>query len=176
LLADGQTSEDDVAVKLLADLQAIFGDECADRLTTDTLLARLNAMTDRPWSEWRKGKPLSGASLARLLRPFRVQSAQIWIDGQNRHGYRLPDLADAFARYPPTHEVDQTARTLEPVSHKGLAGNSPTLEPDSASVPKNPRSISEINGSSALASSGPPLAREASSAGASVAHRTSGED
>ncbi|MBI3782092.1 MAG: DUF3631 domain-containing protein [Deltaproteobacteria bacterium] len=176
LLYDGRTSEDDVAVRLLADLEAIFTDECADRLTTDMLLARLTSMADRPWSEWRKGKPLTGASLGRLLRPFGVQSVQIWGDAQNRHGYRLSDLADAFARYLPTNNGDQSARTLEPLSRKGVVGNSHALGSYSSSVSENARSSSGINSSSGLASLESGLGSATAAVDTSSAPRTRGGD
>ncbi len=63
-------------------------------------------MEDRPWAEWRRGKPLTKNQLAGLLKPFGVGSKGIRLaDETTPRGY-LHDLTDAFSRYLPS-EVQQ---------------------------------------------------------------------
>ena len=67
-------------------------------------------MENRPWSEWRNGKPITPAALARLLAPFGI------IPGTHRDGedtfkgYLRSDFAEAFATYLP----DQTVTPSQP--------------------------------------------------------------
>ena len=67
----------DVGGKLLADLRAIFAEGGAERLTSADLCAKLGAMEDRPWPEWKNGKPMTPAQLASALRPFAVRPVNI---------------------------------------------------------------------------------------------------
>jgi uncharacterized protein DUF3631 len=59
---------------LLADLKTIFERRKADKLHSDDIVADLVDMDDRPWSEWRAGRPLTKAQLSRLLDGFEVKS------------------------------------------------------------------------------------------------------
>ena len=48
-----------------------------ETLSTNHLLGALQALEERPWSEWRRGKPISARGLAHVLKPFKVQPATI---------------------------------------------------------------------------------------------------
>jgi hypothetical protein len=65
------------------------------------LVSLLGEMKDRPWPEWKNGKPLTETGLARLLRPFGVVSKQEQIDGVRFRGYLRTDFDDAWERYLP---------------------------------------------------------------------------
>jgi hypothetical protein len=91
-----------LGVKLLADTQAAFDTDKADRLATDDLLKRLCAMEESPWGNLR-GVSLDARGLAARLRPFDVRPCQYRDDSGARHrGYLRADLADAWSRYLPT--------------------------------------------------------------------------
>jgi putative DNA primase/helicase len=80
--------EDDSArVILLQDIKKVFDNCGCESLWTENLLDALKAMEDRPWSEWKKGKPLSAASLSKLLKPFEIKPGQLKRDGKNKNGY-----------------------------------------------------------------------------------------
>jgi len=108
--------DDGIGPMILADIRRVFDERHADRLHSATLVDALVEMEERPWSEWRHGKPLTGT---RLLKPFRIASRQLWIGSTNRHGYEVKDFQDAFDRYLLSDPPIQDARTLEPYSHKG---------------------------------------------------------
>jgi hypothetical protein len=92
--------EDDSArVILLQDIQSVFNGRACEILWTQNLIEALIAMEDRPWSEWKKGKPLSAASLSKLLKPFEIKPGQLKMDGKNKNGYELKHFKDAFERY-----------------------------------------------------------------------------
>jgi hypothetical protein len=72
-----------IGVELLADIQRAFGDALA--LRSIDLVAKLNADPERPWIEWKNGKPLTPKQLGSLLAPFGITSETV----------SIPDLADA---------------------------------------------------------------------------------
>ena len=56
-------------------------------------------MEDRPWPEWRNGKPITTRQLAQLLKPFGITPDK-WREGSKIvRGYTLNDCKDAFSRY-----------------------------------------------------------------------------
>lgn len=99
-LSGTDLDDGDAGILLLGDVQGIFADDPdADRLPTDVLLHRLTSLPERPWAEWRRGKPLTARGLARLLTPFGVQSKQIRLGTENKHGYARADFDESFSRY-----------------------------------------------------------------------------
>ena len=56
-------------------------------------------MEDRPWPEWKSGKPLTQNALARLLRSFGIYPDTIRIGETTAKGYLLSQFKDAFDRY-----------------------------------------------------------------------------
>jgi hypothetical protein len=95
----GESSNDDgsAGVRLLAALRDVFGD--ADQLPTAMILAALNAEDhEAGFARWNDGAGIEARNLARLLRPFGVRRAQLWVAGENVKGYRRDDLTDSFAR------------------------------------------------------------------------------
>lgn len=118
----GEREDESHAAILLADLRTLFDATKADRLPTAEVVAALGAMDDRPWPEWRDGRPLTARQLARLLEPFHVRPRVIRPPGGALfRGYHRADLADAFARY-----TSQSVTALQASTGAGLR--------DSASV------------------------------------------
>ena len=71
---------------ILEDIKRVFEEQRVDRLHSADLVSHLIDLEERPWAEWRHGKPLSTTSLARLLKPYRLKSKQLKLHGTNRHG------------------------------------------------------------------------------------------
>lgn len=95
---------------LLADIRAIFKEKGSHRITSANLAALLGEMEERPWSEWRQGKPITAPQLARLLRPFGVRpSNQRQADGTVVKGYQRDHFETAWNRYCP----DENPETIE---------------------------------------------------------------
>jgi len=91
---------ENISTMLLIDIKKIFAETDSDKIYSSDLVAKLVEMEDRPWSEYRRGKPITSNTLARLLKPFGIKSQQVWI-GQNKQGYHISDFDDAFSRYIP---------------------------------------------------------------------------
>ena len=85
---------------LLADIRAIMSDPPVDRIASADLVAALISMEDRPWPEWRRGKPISTTGVARLLARFEIKPKTIRMDAlTTSKGYFLDDFKDTFVRY-----------------------------------------------------------------------------
>ena len=121
-LAGSRAEGDDDAVTtaLLADLRDLFEERGEDRLPSSVIVEHLGAMEERPWSEWRQGKPMTPRQLSALLKPFKVEPRSIRLsDNKTAKGYYLEHLLDAFGRYLPC----QTGTTSQAFTITDLAGN-----------------------------------------------------
>jgi hypothetical protein len=119
--AEAQQEEDTAAsVRLLADLRQVFQAAGAEALYTSTILEALHRLEDGPWADW-YGHPLTTRDLARLLRPYQVESRNIREHGTGapRKGCVRADLQDAWARYVPLHPL----HALQPSEPAGQPGN-----------------------------------------------------
>ncbi len=116
LVAQSKNSTPSLGVRLLADLQPIFG--ANDKMTTDAILKSLHAMDEAPWADIR-GKPMDARGLANRLKPYGIASKQVRIGGTTMKGYERADLTDAWQRYlSPTPQGGETPETLgSVVSH-----------------------------------------------------------
>ena len=92
-------SEQTAGVMLLEDIKALFDEQKSDRLPTAKIVEVLGRLDDRPWSEWRNGKPITARQLAKLLEPFKITPASIRAGSETAKGYRRVQFDDAFRRY-----------------------------------------------------------------------------
>lgn len=84
---------------LLQDVRAIFLARRVDRLPSSELAAALAAMEDRPWPEWKVGKPITPRQVARLLAGFGIAPKAIRMTAGIAKGYYCAQFKDAFERY-----------------------------------------------------------------------------
>lgn len=95
---------------LLSDLRILFSDLSALRLTSAEIVKRLGDMEERPWPEWRHGKPMTPPQLARALAPFGVRPRPLRMPGEEfARGYQREDFAEAWARYLPAETTSSAA-------------------------------------------------------------------
>jgi hypothetical protein len=100
-------------VELLADIRLAFGE--MEVVRSADLVTKLTADPERPWAEWKHGKPLTQKQLASLLRPFGIVSEEVHPVGQSHgKGYKRARFEDMWEAYLP----DQN----------GPAGQSPPSE------------------------------------------------
>ena len=93
LSAQRLKGEPDARLRLLEDLRSILAMESGSRFPTRLLLQRLVEIEDAPWSEWKRGRPMTGRGLAELLRPFDLAPVTIRMaDGKTPKGYYRNDL------------------------------------------------------------------------------------
>ena len=112
---EAESDDDGAAIMALGDVASIFKAKGVSRLSSVAIVAALVAVEERPWSEWRRGQPLTPNSLARLLRPFEIRPKQIRFAPKPAgaiKGYEAAPIFAAAARYvdreTPLEEEDLT--------------------------------------------------------------------
>jgi putative DNA primase/helicase len=99
-----------VGTQALADIRAIFyppplkeGDkapEPLERISSAELVAALAANPESRWAEWKGGKPITQAQLARVLKTHFITSEVIRLpSGGTLRGYQRSQFEDAWERY-----------------------------------------------------------------------------
>jgi len=86
---------------LLCDIRDLFESRKTDKLWSEEIVSYLETLTDRPWPEWKGGKPMSQVQLARQLKSFKIKPQTIRIDDATRKGYERAQFEDVFSRYAP---------------------------------------------------------------------------
>lgn len=120
---------DSQQIQILADIREIFTKMEARSLSSDELCSQLAQDKESPWCESAKGKPITPRQLAVQLKPFDIQPEQMWMERENRRGYRLEKFQDAFARYLPAFPPDSPADPLEPLELNGINNLDPQKDP-----------------------------------------------
>jgi uncharacterized protein DUF3631 len=155
------TDSGSLGVRLLADLQTVFSTSqdllgTAPHLFTETILERLRAIDEAPWSDL-KGKPLDSRGLANRLKGYGVKSKKVRVGKMTRQGYSAEDLHDPWRRYLPTdpagtehpeHTEPGTSEQRDPVPDRDpvpeqyfqAEREDPTLTSDVPGVPHVPQS------------------------------------
>jgi putative DNA primase/helicase len=92
-------SEETYSVMLLEDIAGVFAEKNTDRITSKELVEILEKREDRPWPEYRNGKPITQRQVAKLLEPFGIVSGTKRFESGTAKGYYLAAFEDAFGRY-----------------------------------------------------------------------------
>jgi putative DNA primase/helicase len=149
---------------LLADLRLLFVGNSATRLTSAGICEHLGQMEDRPWPEWKHGKPMTPTQLARALAPFGVRPANLrGPDGRVVKGYHREGFEEAWTRYltpdgPSAAENPHSSRYTATSKEKpGFAGDSEPLQDPPCSGYENVPKPSENLGCSGVADQKPPF-------------------
>ncbi len=104
LSSDDTRGDSEIGVLLLGDLRTIFEKRDTDRLASAEIVKDLIALEERPWGDWRHGKPMTARHLSRLLEPFGIRpdvlrSGETTFRGYEKNG----SMGDAFSRYLPPY-------------------------------------------------------------------------
>jgi hypothetical protein len=94
----------------LNDIRTVFNECNVPSLSSKEVCNQLVAMEESSWESWRHGRPLSPVQLARLLRPFEIESRDLWQNKRCLKGYAIEDFRDAFDRYLPS----ESSSSLQP--------------------------------------------------------------
>lgn len=136
LSSEGATDTDSARTLLLGDVADLLA-ESGGRITSATLAERLATMEEKPWPEWRRGRPITPRQVAALLRPFGVAPRPIRVGGEPAKGYVLADLADPLARYlPPRPSVTRLQPAPDAAESNFSVGYAP--EPVTDGKPREP--------------------------------------
>ena len=100
-LVSSDLEDEPPSTQLLADIRDILEKLSCEKISSNDLVHDLIELDDRPWCEWKRGKPMTKNSLARLLKPFKIKSKKIRTLDSTPRGYERNDFIDAFSRYLP---------------------------------------------------------------------------
>jgi energy-coupling factor transporter ATP-binding protein EcfA2 len=122
-------STDEIPVLLVGDIKTVFDARGTDRISSEALCSELNAMDDRPWSDWRgmKGdkqpRNLTQNELARLLwddweiRPRSAWPLRRGPGDKSAKSYYREQFAKAWEAY-----CDEDGTPAQPINIKHLRG------------------------------------------------------
>jgi hypothetical protein len=89
--------------QLLAAVKLAFdgdGTNPLERISSEELAATIGDDKDGPFSEWKGGKPITQAQLARVLKPYGIAPELTRLpSGGVRRGYHRSQFEDAWERY-----------------------------------------------------------------------------
>ena len=88
------------AIKVAFDGEADAQQVSLERMSSADLAAALGADMTGPWAEWKGGKPITQAQLARVLKPFGIAPTKIRLPGGGTlQGYMRLQFEEAWERY-----------------------------------------------------------------------------
>ena len=117
---------------LLTDLRSLFAETSSTVMFSADLCDRLNKMEERPWPEWKQGKPMTPPQLARALRPFGVRPGTVRQGQETAKGYYRDAFDEAWNRYIPGKSTESD--TSDP-SHRNSSAKTVSYAPHESSHP-----------------------------------------
>jgi len=134
--------DEDAGIMLLRDIQSVLNKRGCSRIYSAELVDALIGLEESPWSEWKRGKPMTQTSLARLLKPFKITPKGIRAGDKVRRGYDVQQFGNAFSRYlpRPAHPAP-TATPLQPLVHKALGHSQSATAADRVALLITPKPI-----------------------------------
>jgi len=111
LTVTNRGSEQSFGVMLLEDFFAVFAGQTDGFVPSADLVKTLAQLEDRPWGEWKAGRPITQHAVAHLLAPFQIKPFEKRVGDRVLRGYCRSQFEDAFARYVEAARV-QTATPL----------------------------------------------------------------
>jgi hypothetical protein len=99
--------------QLLADIREVFETRGVDRIATWRLVEELCADSERPWSTYNRGKPITSRQVAKFLGNYGIASTTIRAGSEVLRGYRRDAFEEAFARYLPADPPSGNVTTLQ---------------------------------------------------------------
>jgi Protein of unknown function (DUF3631) len=161
LSSDAEREDDTASVQLLRDLRTIFDPpDGAPAYKTTDLIVLLAEIEESPWGDW-FGKRITPQQIGKLLKPYRIRSMPVWVDGRTVRGYKAEQFADAWLRVLGVRGVrsvrsgSQSQDDLTPPNTLGEEGVRPNPFSDAApNAPNAPNTSYAENGREWLAADG----------------------
>ena len=98
-ISGGYIQKDSMGTELLRDIQKIFSELKDDRISSADLIISLCQDHERPWVNFRDGKPLTNYQLSSLLREYGIQSKSVRFGDHTPKGFMLSQFEEVFVRY-----------------------------------------------------------------------------
>lgn len=95
-----RTQNASLGIQLLDAIRQAFEESRTVEVTTKALIGRLTADPERPWADFKAGKPINPKQLGSMLRQYGIVSETVHPPGEpHAKGYKLERFRDAFQRY-----------------------------------------------------------------------------
>lgn len=101
---DNQSAQS-IGTELLEDIREIFDMKHIDRIHTHKLAEALCEDSEKPWSTYNRGKPITPTQLSRRLSSYGISSKSVRADCEVKKGFEKGQFADAWARYTNTANI-----------------------------------------------------------------------
>ena len=136
-LSTGEVREDDsLSTRLLNDVREVFDAGVEDKYRTADLIALLSEIEESPWGDY-YGKPISVQGLSKLLKPYRIKTMPVWIDGTTVRGYKREQFENTWLRVLGVRGV----RSVR-------SGSSTDEAPNTPNAPNAPNALCAMGGES----------------------------
>ncbi len=99
-LSGHREEETEASIQLLSDLKGLFSTSGNGRLASQHIVERLAKMEDRPWPEWRQGKPITTRQLANILKRFGIKPSTVRLSNNSvLKGYKAEAFEQSWLEY-----------------------------------------------------------------------------
>jgi hypothetical protein len=132
-LAPNDADAEGRGVMLLTDLRQIFNERNVDKIASADLCEALAADATGPWADYRHGKPIGQAQLARALKPFGLIPGTVRLGAATPKGYERKDFKEVWARYLPDGGTAAKGGGMEP-PHRHNPQKTAPLAPDGSAT------------------------------------------
>jgi hypothetical protein len=122
---EGRSEDESLGVLLLGDILAVFEEQAVTRIKTSELLWALGQIDESPWGDWH-GKTITPQALAKILKPFRIRTLPVWVDGEKARGYKREQFEDAWTRYRPAYMAVGAVGAVGAASRAEAGATTPT--------------------------------------------------
>jgi len=136
LLVRSDDDDESIGPMILSDIREVLRERRTEKIFSIDLVEALTAMEERPWSEWRRGKPLTKNSLSKLLKPFGIKPGTVRLGVDTQKGYKLKQLKDAFNRYLSPYPPNQNVTTSQVNNQAGCSQNQNVTQKDNVTFSK----------------------------------------
>lgn len=134
---------EDAGHMLIEDITQILDGWPWDAIFSKVLVEKLIDLEDRPWFEWKRGKPLTQNSLAKLLKPYKLTSTSRRIGTDTAKGYDKDKMMAAFTPYLPTAPI-QSVVTSQPIQDKGCERFQSVTSNDNVTLSKSRKPLQDV--------------------------------
>ena len=93
---EGKADSRTVNVHALAAIKVVFESTEDDAISSEDLIQKMTADPDSEWAEWKAGKEISQAQLARLLKRYGIIPERVQVGKKRVRGYLRAHFVDAW--------------------------------------------------------------------------------
>jgi hypothetical protein len=131
-----ERGEESLGARLLQDIYDVFEGNGTLRYPTADLISELAKIEESPWGDW-FGKTISPQALGKLLKPYRIKTMPVWVDGETHRGYKVEQFEDGWLRVLGVRRV-RSVRSESPRQAAPNTPNAPNALPAEERKPLSP--------------------------------------